>query len=214
MSLQAARDRYRAYRRHTKELAEEEALPICRTRILFVSVDEDVLRRLRREWYDCPQRRVDWDWEQDIIGPLHRAGPRYLDFAMIVGGQICGLVAARVSRRKRWISLTHVEACPEGHPLKGRILPLAINTLYIFRGVICPPEATKSLGIRVLNPTPEALSCYNNNGYRLSSDSKWLRDIIIEPSGTDIDEKDHGRQTQLSSFAPPAEDATDSGGRA
>jgi hypothetical protein len=176
----SAVQRYKTYRRLSKELLEEEAFHKFRSRVDVVSIDEDILRRVSRDWYQSPKRKVHWDWDAGIMQPLRRTSARPFSFAMLVKGQICGLAAARVSHRKRWLSLTHLEGAPEEHPLKGMVLPLAVDALYIYRGVICVDKDPQSMGIRVLNPLDDALTCYNANGYTLSTNTKRMRSIVIE----------------------------------
>lgn len=181
----SAKERYRKYRNLTRELLEEAAFHEFRFRVDVVSIDDDILRKVQRDWYGHSGRKCQWDWEEGIIGQLHRSGSRWLDLAILVKGQLCGLVAARLSPSKSWLSLTHIEACPDsGHPLKGAILPLAIRALYIYRGVIRPTGEAEKTGIRILNPLEEALPCYRSHGYTLQPGSKRLRAIVLEaPKG-------------------------------
>lgn len=175
-----ARERYRVYRRQTRELIEEETLPSFRFRVDVVAIDDDILRKAKRDWYECADRRVGWDWEADIIKPLHGFGPRTLDAAFVVKGQLCALMAARLSPDKRWLSLTFLEGCPVGHPLKGSVVALAIRTLYIYRAVICSREDVRKIGIRILRPTQPALDCYRRNGFDNFVDAKRDPMIIVE----------------------------------
>lgn len=180
-----AKERYRKHRLHTRELLEEAAFHEFRYRVDVGCIDEDILRRAQRDWYGHPLRKCHWEWDEAIMGPLRRSGSRWLDLALLVRGQLCGLVAARLSPNKTWLSLTHIEASPDPeHPLKGAILPLAIQALYLYRGVIHPMGEAKKTGIRILHPLEEALPCYRSNGYTLQPGSKWLRAIVLEaPEG-------------------------------
>ena len=173
--------RYRVHRKHTRELLEEEAFHVFKLRVNVVTIDEDILRRVRQEWAGHLERKVDWDWEKGIVDRMWRKNARGLDLGFVVEGQLCGLAAARMSDAKRWLSLTHIEGAPMEHPLKGRVLPLVINGLYIYRALANTEETLKSTGIRVLNPLDEALPCYEKQGYTLSTSSKRLRSIVIEP---------------------------------
>lgn len=175
----AAKERYRKHRRLTRELLEEAALHEFRSRVDVVSIDEDILRKAQRDWYGSENRKCAWDWEEAIMRPLWRSGSRWLDLAILVKGQLCGLVAARLSPGKQWLSLTHVEGCPDPHPLKGAIVPLAVMGLYQYRAVIHVTGEAETTGIRVLNPLPEALPCYRSHGYTFEPNSKWLRSIVV-----------------------------------
>lgn len=184
MSYENAKARYRELRSLTKTLLEEEALATYWKRVDIVSIDDDILRRAERDWYSASSRRTSWDWDGGIMQPLRRSGARWLALAFICEGQLCGMMAARLSPRKVWLSLTHLEGAPGEHPLKGRILPLSIRALFVYRGVISDEGCADKMGVRVLNPLPEAMACYESNGYTLASDTKWLRAIVVaQPSG-------------------------------
>ena len=93
-------------------------------------------------------------------------------------------MAARLSHHRVWLSLTHVEGAPGEHPLKGQVLPLSVRALFVYRGVIAEHGCAEKIGVRVLHPLEEAIPYYQSRGYTLSSDTKWLRAIVIaEPSG-------------------------------
>ena len=181
-----AKERYRNYRNETRALLEEETLAQFRSmRVDVVGIDDDVHRKVEKQWYDHANRRVDWDWERDICEPLLSFGPRVFHAAFLVRGQLCGLVAARLSPAKQWLSLTYLEGSPvPGHPLKGLVLPLAVRSLYVFRGVISQRDgelAPKMPGLRVLRPLPDALDCYRARGYTREILAKKDSVIVIEP---------------------------------
>lgn len=182
-----AKERYKVHRRHTRELLEEELLHTFRYRVDVSAVDDDILRRVEREWYPHRSRLVRWDWESEILTPLQRRGPRGLALAIIVRGQLCGLMAARVSPSKAWLSLTHLEGAPEQHPLKGSILPIAARALYIYRAAIAPEEGAENIGIRILRPLKEAIPFYQRAGYTDLTMTKRLQAIVLE--------RPHGVQT-------------------
>jgi hypothetical protein len=179
-----AKERYKVHRRHTRELLEEELLHTLRFRVDISAVDDDILRRVEREWYPHRSRIVKWDWESEILSSLHSRGPRGLALAIIVRGQLCGLMAARVSPSKKWLSLTYLEGAPEQHELKGSILPIAVRALYIYRAAIAPEDDAESIGIRILRPLEKAILCYQRAGYTNLTLTKRLQAIVLEyPSG-------------------------------
>jgi len=175
-----AKERYKKCRGLTRELIEEELLHELGIRVDVIGIDDDVLRKVRRQWYENPARQVGWDWETQILQPLLSYGPRTFYAAYLVKGTLCALAAARLSPGKRWISLTHVEGAKNDHPLKGKVLPIVIRSLYVFRGVIHTggPEMP---GIRVLRPLPDALDCYDACGYPPATMAKKDSVIVIEP---------------------------------
>jgi hypothetical protein len=209
MDYLTTKERYRKHRLHARELLEEELLHAFQRRIKVVAIDDDVVREARREWYDKPGRRVQWDWDTGIVAPGRRSSARYFDFALIDGGSLCVLAAARVSHKKRWLSLTHVEGAPWEHPLKGRVLPVVIRSLYIYRGVICATQVgVQSTGVRILNPLPDALECYSRHGYTLQQSTKWHRAIDIEAPFFPLAQGPNNASKAQASSAAPAQDGT------
>lgn len=197
MGYVTTKERYRKHRLHARELLEEELLQEFRRRIKVVAIDDDVLREARREWYDHPNRLVAWDWDTGVAAPGRRSSARFFDFALIDKGALCVLVAARVSHKKRWLSLTHVESAPGEHSLRGQVIPLAIKALYIYRALICGEEAAETIGIRILNPIPDAVQCYAGHGYTRNDFTKWHRAINVEmPLAPAARGPEHGRETQ------------------
>lgn len=183
-SAAEARYRYKQHCIQARELLEEELFQTLRRRVHVLRIDEDILRRANREWYQHGERRVDWEWERQILAHLRTFGARTFSFALIDGDKLCGMVAARVSRRKRWISVTHLEGHPGDHPLKGKILPIVIQSLFIFRATICEHGKAHTVGIRLLRPIPKAEHYYNKAGYTTKHDGKKLKTVVIEePQG-------------------------------
>jgi hypothetical protein len=130
-------------------------------------------------------RHVNWDWEQ-IRRKLFTYGPRTLGLAFYAGypgkPRLCGLAAAQVSPHARWLSLTHLESSPEpGHPLKGLVLPMAMLGLSLFKTQVSTEETAKRIGLRVLNPLPDALDCYCRSGYTGLVREKNLSYIVVQP---------------------------------
>jgi hypothetical protein len=185
MSYTSVCARYRQFRDHTRELLEESLLAETRRRVQAVSIDADVFRRVRQDWVAHPDRKVRWDWQSSIVEPLHRKNAMYLDFALLADGQLCALAAARMSDKKRWLSLTHIEGAPGQHPLKSRVLAVVVEALYIYRAVVCDRGDEKAIGIRILNPLEEALPYYAKQGHTLFRFSKKLAGFVLEKSAVD-----------------------------
>jgi hypothetical protein len=189
-SLFRATQRYREYRLHTRELIEEAAFRDLRMRVDVTSIDEDILRRAERDWYGHPDRKVGWDWTTGIMEPLWGCGAARLDLAFLVKGQLCGMAVARVSRQKRWISLTHVEASAADNPLKGSVLTLVVYGLYVFRSQICHKNPPHCTGIRALNPLEAVVPYYGQVGYPDHHRSKRLNQVVMEWPLRDDDDED------------------------
>ena len=191
----AAIARYRHYRKMARELLEEQLLTELRMRVDVIAIDDDILRKARRDWYFNTNRRVNWDWETQILAPARKRGCRGIELALVVQGKLCGLAVAKMSRRRKWLSLTHIEGAPDSHPLKGEVLPIVLAGLSIYSALIVVDEddnkndvendAKNRIGIRVLNPTNDAMPRYREAGYNLGTSTKRLRSIIIEEATGD-----------------------------
>jgi hypothetical protein len=201
----SAKHRYVQHRLQARHILEDDLLPQLRFRVDATAITADTMRVVERDWYGSPERRVDWEWWREIIGPLHRTGARYFDLALWSGGVLCALAAARVSPNKRWLSLTWVEGAPGDHPLKGVVLPVVVAALYVYRGVICTIEEAPFMGIRVLRVTDEALGCYRSHGYTDFEPSKKMRAIVIQqPIARLYNRAEHGREAESGSGTEPA----------
>jgi hypothetical protein len=175
-----AKERYKRGRSQTRELIEEEALTAYRFRVDVSAIDDDILRRFHRDWVGQPGRHVDWNWEQDIVPQLVSYGPRTFSAAFLVKGQLCALMAARLSPAKQWLSLTHLEGAPTDHPLRGKVIPLAIRAMFVFRAVISEKDQAEKTGLRILRPLEDALDCYRGAGFATVAKAKKDSAIVVE----------------------------------
>lgn len=186
--------RYKLHRKLVRELLEEQLLSEYRFRIDVGTINDDILRMARRDWYGHERRRVRWDWEHEILAPHDRRGPRGIELSLLVDGKLCALAVARLSRHKHWLSLTHLEGAPWQHPLKGKVLPIIVSALVMY-GVQISRDDEEQPGIRLLNPTSDAMVRYRLAGYNLTTSQKRLRAMVIQSrTGEDHehrDEKDH-----------------------
>jgi len=169
---------------------EEELLVSFRLRVDVSAIDDDVLRKVRTDWGNHPERMTNWDWDTGICAPFRNAGPRGLDFALMVHGSVCGLAVARLSPRKRWISLTHIEGAPAQHELKGHVLAIVIRAMHIYRAVISANFEAEKIGVRILNPLSDAVEWYQRQGLQLTHQSKWLCAIEVTPPNVGNDRED------------------------
>lgn len=184
MEYTNAQARYREHCSHTENLLEEEVFALRRKRVDVLSIGAEVLQLAAEQWYPSPERRVQWDWASEIIRPLRTFGPRALALGFRADGILCGMMAARLSPHRQWLSLTHVEGAPFDHPLKGGVVPLSIRALFIYRGLISVGGQAESIGVRILRPLEEAIPCYEAHGYTSYTASKRLpRIVIAEPIG-------------------------------
>ncbi|WAC72090.1 hypothetical protein OU995_21350 [Roseateles sp. SL47] len=172
--------RYKAHRKFVREVLEEQLLSEYRFRIDVGTIGDDVLRKARRDWYGHEKRRVNWDWENEILVKHYRRGPRGIEFSLSVEGQLCGLAVARVSRHKHWLSVTHLEGAPGTHRLKGKVLPIMVQGFQMYSAQISRDDEEQP-GLRLLNPTDDAMVRYRQAGYNASALTKRLCAVVIQP---------------------------------
>lgn len=141
-NFQDACERYRNIGADVRLLLSDAVLQERRLRVEVHPITEEAVRDSRG--WNAADRHVFWDWEQ-IRRKLFTYGPRTLGMAFYAGypdkPQLCGLAAAQVSPHARWLSLTHLEGPPEpNHPLKGLVLPLTMQGLFFFKGLVGTEE--------------------------------------------------------------------------
>lgn len=147
-------------------MLEEEALQVYRTRIVVDFVTPEAIAAVSGPWQQSGLRKVRWDWGREILRTLRTSHPRRLELSIWKQGELCGLAVARVSDAKIWVSLTHVEGSPfPHHPLKGKIVPLALAGAGIFASLIADEDLSVFPHVRILRPDPSLQAWYAKNGY-------------------------------------------------
>ena len=155
--------KYARLRRLTRDLLEEQALPVFRTRVTVQPVDDSALDVVDMDWTPSG-RRIPFAWRERILPVLHKSHPRRLDLAVWCNGQLCGLAVARLSNAKEWVSITHIEGSPHAsHPLKGRIAQIVLVGADIYASLV-QPDGRKPQ-VRIMNPLPQSMVAYERSGY-------------------------------------------------
>lgn len=165
VELIACCERYEEHRRHTYDLLEEHALRALKVRVQTTPITKNALDIVSHQW--AGKRLASWDWEDDVLRVLRRSHPRRLEMAFWVGHELCGLVAARMSDAKEWVSITHMEGSPlPDHQLSRKVAALSIKGADIF-SVMAHDEKSSSprARVRIMNPLENAMACYAHNGY-------------------------------------------------
>lgn len=167
-------NKYGQLRKLSRDLLEEEAMRDIRRRITATGIDADALLAVAG-WSG---RKVDWDWGS-IQRTLRKSHPRRYELALWCERILCGLVVGRLSDSKRWLSLTFIEGNPKQHPLKGEVVPLALQGASLYAGLMAD-EVWGGPEVRVKNPLPEARHVYVRAGFTLTqSEAKF--DFLVEP---------------------------------
>ena len=127
-------------------------------------ITERALQHVDATWAPAG-RREPFDWRRiDRVGM--KSHPRRLDLALWDGQQLCGLMMSRLSDRKEWLSITHLEGAPVAHSLKGQLAPVAVVAADIYAALIHEEdELGRQPDVRILNPLPQSMAVYERCGY-------------------------------------------------
>ncbi len=127
-------------------------------------VTPEAIAAVSGPWQQSGLRKVDGIGKRDPSNPAH-VHPRRWSFRY---GSKANCVAwpRPVSEPKIWVSLTHVEGSPfPHHPLKGKIVPLALAGAGIFASMIADEDLSVFPHVRILRPDPSLQAWYAKNGY-------------------------------------------------
>ena len=126
---------------------------------------------LKRNFPDIRLTRIDFpalsgvkNWQNRVVGHwdwqriTKRAKRNRYDLAIWYGGRLCGLGFGPGDGD--WIAINFLEGDPDkDHPLKGRIIDIAIQVLEAQAG------AQGAAEMRLLQPFPELVERYKARGY-------------------------------------------------
>lgn len=105
-----------------------------------------------RAW-TMPPRRVSWDW----VSLIKRRRSGHFEVALWWEAQLCGLAYGKAGLG--YLAMHYLEACPYPHPLKRRVLPLAVAALEAQALAQGLPET------RLVDPFAEIEDRYLKRGY-------------------------------------------------
>lgn len=103
----------------------------------------------------------------------HLEGPAGFPLAIWSGGQLCGLMVGRPSKRRRsgyrhTLSLHFLEANPDrGHPPRGHVAAVALNAAEAYA------RALQVSRVRLVDPLPGVVRIYERLGYRTGQEGAW-----------------------------------------
>jgi hypothetical protein len=156
--------KHKRLRNLTREVLEEEIQRAWHLKIAARPIDEAALAAVDTHWQ---QRHVHFDWHHRILPTLWESHPRRLDIALWCNGELCGLMVARLSDAREWVSITHIEGSPMPiHPLKRLVVPSFLLAADIFASLIAEESTTKTKPrVRVMNPLKPVIAWYQSCGY-------------------------------------------------
>lgn len=144
----ASEAEYEALRQSVRERLQ---LDLRRPELQITGISFAVLQAARR--WRMPPRRVSWDWTRLI----KRRGGGHFEVAFWWNATLCGLAYGKAG--PGWLSINYLEGCPLPHPLKRRILPLAVAALEAQALAQNLPET------RLVDPFEEIVDRYLTHGY-------------------------------------------------
>lgn len=130
---------------------ERLQIDLRRPEIRLTSIGFAALRATRQ--WRMPPRRVSWDWTKLV----KRRGGGHFEIAVWWDETLCGLAYGKSG--SSWLSMNYLEGCPFPHPLKGRIIPIAVTAL---------EAQALALGVsetRLIDPFIELQDRYMARGY-------------------------------------------------
>jgi hypothetical protein len=144
----ASEAEYEALRRSVRDRLQ---LDLRRPDLRITGITSAVIQATRL--WRMPPRRVSWDWTRLV----KRRGKGHFEVAFWWGPSLCGLAFGKVG--PDWLAIHYLEGCPEPHPLKGQILPLAVAALE------AQALAQSIPGTRLVDPFVEIEDRYIERGY-------------------------------------------------
>lgn len=86
---------------------------------------EQDIERVHNEWRSpLARQKININWHRLMVRT-----PRRMAFSIRCGGKLCGIMVASYSRRHRNVNLRYLEGCPWRHPLRGKVLKIALIIL-------------------------------------------------------------------------------------
>lgn len=104
------------------------------------------------------KRVVHWDWF-DQVRRWKKTDHSRLELAVWQDGQLCGLMIGKTSKRKTIAYVLGIEGAPYAHPLKGYILPLALEVAEAYATAVGAKE------LRLDKPAEGLVARYEKLGY-------------------------------------------------
>lgn len=147
-----------------RQVLETQAMDALGLDVQAMPINEESLRTMRYRW--GANRRVDFNWDT-LLRTLRKSHPCGLELALWSEFQLCSLSIARLSDRKGWLSITHIEACPApDHPLKRKVVPLVIACAKIYATLIQASDPEGRLPVvRIMKPSKGAIPWYEQQGF-------------------------------------------------
>lgn len=139
------------------ELQETLGLPVSLTDITVSALTQALTWGGRYAAANMECRQPGWDW--DKVLRKFRRRPRRVELAIWVADDLCGLALGRISDRCVVATIHFIEGNPGGHPLRGRVLPVAVRFLEVLAASLEVKE------VSIEQPVPELIEYYKRLGF-------------------------------------------------
>ena len=158
-------DRDEAERRYAmyRQLAYEDTISRIKLpkRYQLEGIGFAALKSFDKVWRSH-KRLVKWDW-LDQAQRWKRTDHSRLELAVWQDGELCGLMIGRTSKRKTIVYVLGIEGAPYSHPLKGYIIPLALEVAEAYAVAVGAKE------LRLDKPAAILVARYEKLGYTFRS---------------------------------------------
>ncbi len=148
----SAEERYESYREKAR-ISATEALPVeLKNQVRFDKIDFKALVQAKA-WESSPLRQLDWDWtgEYDLYSFTN---PKRFELSIWHRHELCALSMWRPTWNGSRLRLDSIEAAPNNHPLRSKVLPLTVLALEEYAEQIGAHE------IRIMEPVNERVRAY------------------------------------------------------
>lgn len=136
-----------------------DVLPVHAIRLEKIVPDDWAV--VHPAWRQHPDRAllgIDFNWLARRVQNRDK-----IDVGIWCGDELCGLIFARVSRRRINVTLRYLESNPFLNPLSGYLLPLGMIVAESFA------EAYGARTVMVSQPDRALVPLYRSQGYKLSA---------------------------------------------
>jgi len=157
-----AEEAYSAVRREAMLMLQPELQQTLKLNIYLTNITPDALE-IAVDWdyiYSCLEKthhKPAWDWVKEL--KKFRRRPRRVELAIWCEQQLCGLALGRISDRCIVATIHLIEANPDDHPLKGKIIPVATRYLEVLA------TSLKAREISIEQPIPDLIEYYKSIGF-------------------------------------------------
>lgn len=154
-------DAERRYAMH-RTLAYEDTVSRIKLpkRYQLAGIGYEALKAFEKVWQPNKERKVKWDWMEQVAR-WKRTDHSRLELAVWHDKELCGLMVGKTSKRKTIVYVLGIEGAPYKHPLKGYIIPIALEVAEAYATSLGAKE------LRLDKPAAILIARYQKLGYTL-----------------------------------------------